>query len=234
AAYITPDKHPLKNYFLKRVDHNLDYYNQTYALNKKANKFHIIDNFMINNHERHGKWWMDDFFTWTSKQLVDLDFNKARPIFEWKAQSPIARLTDPGFCWVYASAYLLNFRDSSTGPLYSDMKELYRKNFPSAVTALPCGSSGMITANNSSSSAMGKLSKSKEMVGYSKSATGFPANMQPAIAAAADSTLPNAQKAWYIFDDRAAKPVYNDYPNWAIIPRTLSANMPSTFISKTR
>lgn len=77
----------------------------------------------------------------------------------------------------------------------------------------------------------GKFSKLKnqsmqpgEMSGYADSATGFPANFQIGVAAAANSGLPNAQTAWSIFDSRSVKPsgsmAYNNYPNFAIVPRS--------------
>ena len=58
-----------------------------------------------------------------------------------------------------------------------------------------------------------------EMTGYSTSTTGFPANMQPALAVAANSGVPNALAAWALFNQRAAKPNYADAPQWAIVPR---------------
>ncbi len=41
AAYITPDEHPLKNYFVQQVHNNLDYYNTKFANNPEANKLGI-------------------------------------------------------------------------------------------------------------------------------------------------------------------------------------------------
>jgi hypothetical protein len=47
------------------------------------------------------------------------------------------------------------------------------------------------------------------------------------LAAAADSGLPNAHEAWKIFESRSVQPEppqygYNNYPNFAILPRSMS------------
>jgi len=78
--------------------------------------------------------------------------------------------------------------------------------------------------------AMGKLEKQSwkpgEMHGYPYSATGYPANFQTGLASAADSGLPGAMTAWDIFESRSVKPTtpngYNDYPNFALMPRSAS------------
>jgi hypothetical protein len=70
-----------------------------------------------------------------------------------------------------------------------------------------------------------QLLQAGEMSGYPNSATGYPANFQIGLAAAVDSGSPNAHSAWKIFESRSVKPTaphaYNDYPNFAVLPRTL-------------
>ena len=66
-----------------------------------------------------------------------------------------------------------------------------------------------------------------EMYGYPNSATGFPSNLQIGLAMAAGSSLANGQTAWQIFQSRSVQPSgstsYNDYPNFAVLPRYLPA-----------
>jgi hypothetical protein len=67
--------------------------------------------------------------------------------------------------------------------------------------------------------------KAGQMSGYAHAPTGFPANLQVGLAAAADSGLPNAHEAWKIFESRSVRPEppkygYNNYPNFAILPRS--------------
>ena len=65
--------------------------------------------------------------------------------------------------------------------------------------------------------------KRGSMVGYPHSATGYPSNLQPALAAAVDSSSQGAADAWKVFEGRSVKPggnkSYDRYPNYAIIPR---------------
>ncbi|HKK05771.1 MAG TPA: hypothetical protein VKA50_07980, partial [Gammaproteobacteria bacterium] len=64
-----------------------------------------------------------------------------------------------------------------------------------------------------------------EMTGYPGSPTGYPSNLQPALAVAADSGIANAANAWSVFDGRTVKPGtdgtpdYNTDPQFAIVPR---------------
>jgi len=59
-----------------------------------------------------------------------------------------------------------------------------------------------------------------EMTGYSSSPTGYPSNLQPALAVAVESGIAGSAEAWSRFEARPAKPEYNSYPNFAITPRT--------------
>ncbi|MHB8404785.1 MAG: hypothetical protein ACYDCJ_05105 [Gammaproteobacteria bacterium] len=65
------------------------------------------------------------------------------------------------------------------------------------------------------------------MAAYTNSSTGYPANLQLALTMAADTSLPNAQQAWQTFQGRSIQPTppnsYNDYPNFAVLPRYLPA-----------
>jgi hypothetical protein len=64
------------------------------------------------------------------------------------------------------------------------------------------------------------LHNTGEMTGFSQSVEGFPSNMQPALAAAVDSGIPGADKAWSVFQARSIKPDYNTGPEWDVVPRT--------------
>jgi hypothetical protein len=61
-----------------------------------------------------------------------------------------------------------------------------------------------------------------EMTGYSSSETGFPSNMQPALAYAADAGGDAGKKAWAQFMARSVKPDYGMGPQFAIVPRSVS------------
>jgi hypothetical protein len=57
------------------------------------------------------------------------------------------------------------------------------------------------------------------MTGYSAVTSGYPSNMQPALAAAADAYGAAGKTAWTLFMSRTVKPDYRTAPQFAIVPR---------------
>jgi len=232
SAYITPDSHPLKSYFNKQLDNNLEFYHATYVVGN-PNNLGAYDGSGRDSFWAEGSsLWQDDFFTWSFGYLSELGFSKATPILKWKAQYPVGRLTAPGFCWIMGSNYNLNFRNSATNKIHDSFASLYAANFgndiyndngqffshPKGLKYIEqeCGSQAQadyFSAANGFTWPVGR------MVGYSDSTMGYPANMQPAVAVAATSGIPNATQAWTRFANRAAKPDYRHGPQWAIVPR---------------
>jgi hypothetical protein len=158
---------------------------------------------------------------------VELGFADAVPLRNWLAKFEIGLMTDwqkdpaHGYCWLEASAYKIQVKDAS-GNWLPSFTAVYGATFPTLV-GLECNSPAMVAE-------MGRLEKKRwqsgEMHGYPYSATGFPANFQIGVAAAADSGLPNAETAWQLFESRSVKPAgkhsYNNYPNFAVLPRSAS------------
>jgi hypothetical protein len=60
------------------------------------------------------------------------------------------------------------------------------------------------------------------MDGYPEEATGYGANMQPALAAAVDANVPNAQAAWEKYQTRNPKQDYSSQPEFAVVPRSVN------------
>ncbi len=212
AAYITPDAHPLKGYFVEKLNNNIDWFTNAYVGGPGANGYGVVTHayaFAYSN-GRGVAPWQDDFFTWSVGQLVDLGFERARPFYEFKVRFAIQRLTAPGYCWIYAANYSLNLRAVDTGPLYPTWAEIYAANVPAQERTLACGGSAM-------GQALGL--QPGEMVGYSSSAMGYPSNLQPAVAMAAQSGVPDGRAAWDRFMARAVKPDYGPAPQFAIVPR---------------
>lgn len=197
AAYITPDSHPLKAYFNTILQHNLDYYQSRYSSNPDTNNLGVITHgYAFSYHDGRGiAPWQDDFVTWAFGYLSNLGFTDAMPMADWKSRFVVQRMIGVGYCWDKASAYSLKVKDSN-GPIYSTIADVWNANFSSS--PVPCDS------NN--------------MAGYPDAPAGFPANMQPALAAAVDRGYPGAAQAWQLFEGRSIKPDYSNYPNWAIVP----------------
>jgi hypothetical protein len=94
------------------------------------------------------------------------------------------------------------------------MEQAYKASLPPAVTSQPCDSPGMAQALKV---------KNGEMTGYASGPTGFPSNMQPALAYAADVGGAAGREAWRRFMARSVKPDYGTAPQFAIVPRKLPA-----------
>lgn len=244
AAYITPDAHPMKPYFMQIVADNLDFYHQTYVVGN-PNQFGAIDGSGQYAFNPFGYTtpagpstgiapWQDDFFTWSIGYLAELDFSAAQPILTWKAKFPVGRMTAPGFCWIDGGAYTLTLRPSANAVLYTSFAEVYQSSMRAADGSALTNSLGgrfLDQACNSQAQADWRTQYDRdtstarvpwvvgEMTGYATSAAGFPSNMQPALAVAATTGIPNAQLAWSIFINRTVKPNYANEPQWAIVPR---------------
>ncbi|GAB3433869.1 hypothetical protein NX773_17535 [Massilia solisilvae] len=212
AAYITPDNDRLKAHFTQIVNSNLDWFNQTYTNNASANQLGIIVNgySLVYNNGTGMAPWQDDFFTSAIGHAAELGFAKAQPLLAWKSKFPVSRMTADGACWVDGSIYTLIVRDSSTSPYYATMGQAYKTSHTATFNALSCASAEMATAL--------KL-KVGEMTGYSAEATGYPSNLQPALAYAADALGAPGKSAWTVFMNRSVKPNYGLAPQFAIVPR---------------
>lgn len=215
AAYITPDGHPLKRHFERILDDNLDWYNATYSNNPQANRLGIIVNgYAVGYQEKRGVApWQDDFFTSAVGHLADLGFAKARTLLRWKAAYPVLRMTGEGMCWIHGAIYSMAVRAHEHAPFYTEISDAYRASVTPEMAALPCASAEMAAAL--------KL-RVGEMTGYSSGDSGYPSNMQPALAYAADALGEPGRKAWRQFMARSVKPDYGVGPQFAIVPRTES------------
>jgi hypothetical protein len=220
AAYITPDDHPLKQAFVRILDANLDWYNAAYTNNQQANRlgalatvhaFAYFDGTGIAP-------WQDDFFTSAIGHLAELGFEKARPLLAWKVRFPIVRMLDRDACWIDGAIYAMKLRASANGPVYGSIGEAWRASRKPELQGMECGSAEMAAAL--------KL-KVGEMTGYSSSETGFPSNMQPALAYAADAGGDAGRKAWALFMARSVKPDYGQGPQFAIVPRSIAGTAPA-------
>jgi hypothetical protein len=232
AAYITPNSHTLKDYFVKQVDNNLDFYHATYVTGN-PNQLGVYDGsgsgaFKVNASAP----WQDDFLTWSFGYLAELGFDKAQPIMQWKAKYPVGRMTTPGFCWIQASAYFMEFRPSAKEPIFSDLATMHQFNFggdsilneskklkhPQGLKYIdqPCASQAQ---SDWIRAAAKEHWNPGRMTGFSGSPLGYPANMQPALAVAATSGIANAAQAWTVFTGRNDKQNYGNGPQWGIVPR---------------
>jgi hypothetical protein len=219
AAYITPDQDPLKQQFQSIFSNNLTWYNENYTNNPNANPLHVnVDGYAFGYNGGLGMApWMDDFFTSSIGHAVELGFTAAKPLMAYKAQFPVNRMMDPGFCWIFAAIYSLNARPSVNSPIYATLAQTYLPSltftYPAVgatLASLPCNSPAMASALHL---------KVGEMAGHSENNDGYPSNLQPALAYSADSGVPGGVAAWKLFMSRSVKPNYATGPQFAILPR---------------
>ncbi|MDM5179587.1 hypothetical protein PO883_20570 [Massilia sp. DJPM01] len=241
AAYIAPDDHPMKAYFNKIIDNNLNWYTATFVT-ANSNQLGFIDNsgFAAVAYTGPGgpktgmSPWQDDFFTSSIGQAYELGYTKSKTLLDWKARFPVGRLTAPGYCWVDGAVYALSVRATETAPYFTTFAQAWQATFRAADNTdlvnstgqryvdQPCGS--QLQANWRTQVEIDKRSGrtpwlAGEMTGYASSQEGFPANMQPAVAMAASTGIPNARAAWDVFAKRTIKPDYSQRPQFAIVPR---------------
>ncbi|AKU98487.1 hypothetical protein AKJ09_05151 [Labilithrix luteola] len=212
TAAFTPDADPMKQYFVDRLNDNIDYYTTHYGSGPDSNALGIITDGAYAYANNTGiAPWQDDFFTSAIGHILELGFDKAKPLIAFKSQFPIGRMSADGFCWISASMYTMIVRSSASTPVFTTFAQAYEASVDPAVRSTACESQAMADALT--------LTKPGEMSGYASSAEGYPANMQPALAMAAQSGAAGGAAAWAKFAARPVKPDYSNEPQFAIVPR---------------
>jgi PcRGLX-like N-terminal RIFT barrel domain len=219
AEYITPDADPMKQTLTRELKANLAWYDANFTNNPAANALHILFQAQKPSAYSGGTGiapWQDDFFTWSVGYVQALGDVNALPLLRWKAVFPVQRMIAPDFCWILASAYEMKARNADRTNFYSSFGDLYRATLAMRIkngadpASLKCGSDDMAEALG--------LKHAGEMVNIADVPDGYPAYLQPALAAAVDADIPGAKEAWAKFEARTVKPNYNTMPVWAIVP----------------
>ncbi|MEK7703637.1 MAG: chitobiase/beta-hexosaminidase C-terminal domain-containing protein, partial [Myxococcota bacterium] len=238
VAYITPDAHSLKQYFHDMVVANLAFYDNIYTVGA-ANQLGVIDGQVSGFKAIHYpsalgvdtgiSTFQDDFITWSVGYLDELGYSEASSLLAWKSKFPVERMTNPALCWTVASVFVFAVRPTATSPLYTSLADAYLGTFGSLVGVdstsfidKECGSQDQADwlTQNSGTGFIGEGTiELGEMIGYSDQTTGFPSNMQIALAVAATSGIPSAREAWLTFMSRSVKPDYSLGPQFAVVPR---------------
>ncbi|HID50332.1 MAG TPA: hypothetical protein EYP40_12110, partial [Chromatiales bacterium] len=87
VAYITPDNHPMKAYFLAKLDSNLDRDHALYVSPGGPHKNNLGAMYMGEGNEQYR--FYDYFMSWVVQYMVDLGFDKASAFRDYKLQFPI-------------------------------------------------------------------------------------------------------------------------------------------------
>lgn len=210
AAYVTPDGDPLKGPLLREMKANADWYDAAYANNPQANIFHVA--LRASDAADSVAPWMDDYLTWAAQYAVGLGFGELRNFARWKGVFAVQRMTNPDYCYVMATKYYMKVMDRPHHFIAS-WSEAYVANLPKGLRDGP-----QIACASDDMARVFKLHANGEMMGDSASPGGYPAQMQPALAAAVDAGVPGAREAWTKFKNRPVQPRGGVEPKWDILP----------------
>lgn len=241
AAYILPPALG-QTEATRLLKSNLDFFDALYT-NNTVDDFAklgvIVNGYSVgySTDESKGKTgvapWQDDFFTSAVGRMVEMGMEYARPLFNWKAKFPVARLYGvPGTHWQQAAAARMRVKESEEGAFYTNYLQVYQGTFsPDILTEAakgPAATQEMATAWNNYNawatangySGMDGVADVAigDMDGYSTSPSGYPSNMQPAVAYAASHGAPGAAEAWSQFMARSIKPSYSTEPQFSVVP----------------
>ncbi|NNF66980.1 MAG: hypothetical protein HKM98_05680 [Gammaproteobacteria bacterium] len=215
TVFITPDDHPQKAYFDAQLTSNIQHYTDEYLTNSSANRLGWIKEY----HQDYGRIapWMDDFFTAALNYGRHMGFDQLQPMLEWKLQYAENRMTDPVYCWQFATAYRIKTR-AVEGVWFQSMGEAYiptlEDQFASRITdilAAQCGT-------NSMADAVG-FAEASDFVGWPEHPAGYPASLRVVVAAAVELNQDWAPLAWDRLVNAPSQPKFYQYPTFAIIPR---------------
>ncbi|WP_405242475.1 hypothetical protein [Lentisalinibacter salinarum] len=151
--------------------------------------------------------WQDDWLTWSIGSAYERGWKQELSnsgLWEWKAQAVVGRFGNAAtqYCWDRAANYALGIQDTAQGPFYASWSQIFSKNYPTVTDCAPSGAS---------------MSRSDS------SATGYGAQIGPALAIAASTGIQSAVDAWALYDQRdisgwGARD-FSDAPEWAISAR---------------
>lgn len=218
AAWITPDDHTFKSHYENVLTKNQEWYEDQFVNgnNAAATDLGWIPSPIVEGGKYVASPWMDDFFTYAVGYTVALGYSDWQAFFEWKSIYPVGRMTSP-YCWIFAAPYRMPVDADASGTWYTTFEELYDAVLvlsgydPATIKALGCATQELADHIGLD---LG------EMTGYAQSGEGYPANMQPALAAAAESGITGSSTAWTTFDNRAVKWDETYDPQFAIVPYT--------------
>lgn len=223
AAYLLPDDSPFKTYFNDVATNNIRWYNKHYSDSPDANRMGFLSGQHAVLYPYSGAEdsalspWQQSFFTWAAGNLVDQGFRGAKAMRDYFSRFQIGTLTAHGFCPEMATAYTLRVRDSRKAPYYKTFAQIYDRSF-GKLADVGCDPKALNSALRRDPDYDGFNYPPGTMVGYPDSGTGFVANFQIGLAAAADANDPQADEAWRWFMNRPVRPDYSEAPQFAVVP----------------
>lgn len=211
AAYATPDDHALKAYYNTKLQNNITRDTQLYVSPGGPHKNNLGAMYMAEGNEQYR--FYDYFMSWVVGYMVDLGFTQAIPFRDYKVKFPIGLMgmSSSEYCFQAAAQYTWRVGPTGTSTFYPDFRQVFTNTVNSSAQSAACGSQAMTNALN--------LSRINEISGGQGETGYYFANLQPALASAADSGVPGGQEAWQRSQLSGIKPDYRNVPIWGIVPR---------------
>lgn len=212
AAALTPDNHPLRNYFVNKTNNNITAYTSDHTV-PGGSDYNVLGAIQDYDWPTQFSPWQNDFFVGVYGRLVELGFTNATTMRDWLARWPTGRMggnnNDSGYCWKYATGYNLpSGVVQSGGAFNTSFAQLYQENFP-VESQQPCPTSGVMTDG-----------------AYPAEATAYYSVLRPALAMAVDAGV--ASTALWNKYVSAGTSNYSAAPVWAVVPRTILSVPPPT------
>lgn len=225
TAYLTPDTHPMKQYYVDRVGYNMAQVLSTFNQSPNMKNLGII---MTYDEAYQFAPWMDDFYTWAVGYLVELGFDDAVPVREIKTRFPTGRMGFDHYCYQLGAPYRYVIGTSKDdADVWPSFRILYEQN-QSGAAAHACETQAMADYLSDNEEGYYDIG---QMIGRPHLPDSYYSNMQPALATAVDAGVASYDVHWARFWTNApVRPDYNDTPTWAIVPRT--TNSGSTFVDQ--
>ena len=228
AELATPDSNALKSEFTSAINENISFYYNEYVA--KANNPQGVVAPYSDYSSGDGVYmhssWMEDFLTSAFGYILDVKAytpsfgSKLSSLFNWKAQSVIGRLGQPGVATEYdfrdAAVYTLAVAPSDTanwatgsGPWYKNWGEIYRATMKSNA---------------------GTAETNKLRGAYYPEGSSYWGNLQPAISYAVTNNAPGASTAyarmtgasnWSLFTNSV-----KGSPEWSVVPSLSTSPLP--------
>jgi len=219
AAYLTPDAHPMKAYFIDKLTRNIAHDHALYVSPGGPHRNNLGAMYFAGGNENYS--FFDYFMSWTVQYVHDLGFTAITPLRDYKLKFPIGLMGTGagGYCFQLASLYTWKAGPGGSDKYYPDFRTMYEATAPGA-SAVACGSQAManyLTANYGQAIPLNGMLNGQNETGY------YFSNLQAALAAAADSGLPGGVLAWQRSQLSGVHPDYRNAPIWALQPRNEGA-----------
>jgi hypothetical protein len=199
AARITPDNHPLKSYFITRLNNNLDWYLARYPNNTDLTANSPLNALQKPDEKHLTSPWQNDFMGIVFAQIAEDGDARAISILNWMSKFNLGRFQNAanGLCLENAPGYYWNIQNSS-GNFAMNWKELVGLNF-----------------------SIDTCDSNLPMAGGPTSASGYAAYARAMMASAQAVNIKSAAEIYgmWVAKTPAIDTAMESDPTWAIVPR---------------